>query len=209
MPSAPEATRRQRGRGATGSIVQSYPSPRRSASSIHPSIHPSPRHYHPQQVEREGRQGIDPAALFLYTILLLLRPTQMMPSTQPQQQQPNRRCGAADSKDIYIKKIKRGGGRDAGGTAAPARQPSAPLLSHAHRPGFSSLFQSSTSTSTSVRCVGHWHCAGMRSCFDFLARPPARVFCPEPLHDRIGAGVTRPQRTNHAEKLPARASVCV
>lgn len=41
------------------------------------------------------------------------------------------------------------------------------------------------------------------------ARPPARVFCPEPLHDRIGAGVTRPQRTNHAEKLPARASVCV
>lgn len=41
------------------------------------------------------------------------------------------------------------------------------------------------------------------------ARPPARVFCPEPLHDRIGAGVTRPQRTNHAEKLPARASVWV
>lgn len=203
MPSAPEATRRQRGRGATGSIVQSYPSPRRSASSIHPSL-ASPLS---PATGGEGREARHRSGRPFS--ILLLRPTQMMPSTQLQLQQPNRRCGAADSKDIYIKKIKRGGGRDAGGTAAPARQPLAPLLSHAHRPGFSSLFQSSTSTSTSVRCVGHWHCAGMRSCFDFLARPPARVFCPEPLHDRIGAGVTRPQRTNEPRGKAPRPCLCV
>lgn len=120
MPSAPEATRRQRGRGATGSIVQSYPPPRRSASSIHPSL-ASPLSPATGGEGREARHRSGRPFSIHYTTTTPSNPNDAKHPAAAAAAQSTVRC-SRQQRYIYIKNKTRRWkrrGRD-GGTSTPA-----------------------------------------------------------------------------------------